>query len=85
MAGVVVIAVVLVFVFGTIVGAVLLVSIASLREDRDRLSQAAPNRIALAGRLVTGLLVENPNNVHKQNGFRRDKVDCQAGTSGRTP
>ena len=60
MAGLVVIIVVPVFIFGAVVGAVLLVSIASLSEDRDELSHAAPGRIARAGRLITGLRVESP-------------------------
>jgi hypothetical protein len=52
--------VLVVFIAGGITGAVLLVSLASRREDREMLSERAPNRIALAGRFVTGLKVEQP-------------------------
>lgn len=57
MAGVVVIAMIVVFIAGAIAGAILLVSLASVREDRAKLTQRAPGRIARAGRLVTGLRV----------------------------
>lgn len=53
--------VLVVFIAGGITGAVLLVSLASRREDRNMLSERAPNRIALAGRFVTGLKVELPS------------------------
>ncbi len=59
MAGLVVVAVIVVFISGAIAGAILLVSLASLREDRRMLSRRAPDRIALAGRLVTGLRVKD--------------------------
>ena len=58
--GVVVIMITVAFVAGAIAGAVLLVSLASLREDRFRLSREAPDAIARAGRMVTGLKVEDP-------------------------
>jgi hypothetical protein len=57
---VVVIMIIVAFVAGAIAGAVLLVSLASLREDRLRLSRHAPDPVARAGRLVTGLKVEDP-------------------------
>ena len=61
MAGQVIIAVIVVaFVAGAVAGAILLVSLASRREDRRRLDRKAPDRIASAGRLVTGLRVEDP-------------------------
>jgi hypothetical protein len=47
-----------VFLFGVITGAVLLVSLASRREDRRlKLSREAPDRVTHAGRLLTGLYV----------------------------
>lgn len=60
MTAVIVTAVLAIFTAGGITGAVLLVSLASRREDRRTLSHKAPNRIALAGRFVTGLRVEDP-------------------------
>lgn len=61
MAGVLAIGTFVIFVAGAIIGAGLLVSLASLREDRRRLSERAPDRIALAGRLVTGLRIQEPD------------------------
>lgn len=50
-----------VFSFGVITGAILLVSLASHREDRRaRLSREAPDHISLAGRFLTGLYVRRP-------------------------
>jgi hypothetical protein len=50
-----------VFITGVLTGIVFLVSLASRREDRRaRLSREAPDRIALAGRLLTGLYVRRP-------------------------
>jgi hypothetical protein len=47
-----------VFLIGVITGAILLVSVASLREDRRaRLSREAPDRVTHAGRLLTNLYV----------------------------
>ena len=54
MTAVVVVAIVIIFVFGMIIGIVLLVSVASHREDkRLRLSREAPDRTTLAGRYLT--------------------------------
>jgi hypothetical protein len=61
MAAVVVVAIVIIFVFGMIIGIVLLVSVASHREDkRLRLSREAPDRTTLAGRYLTSLYVRRP-------------------------
>lgn len=50
-----------VFLIGVITGAILLVSLASLREDRRaKLSREAPDRVTHAGRLLTGLYVRRP-------------------------
>jgi len=50
-----------VFLFGVITGVILLVSLASQREDRRaRLSREAPDRVTHAGRLLTGLYVRRP-------------------------
>lgn len=61
MTAVVVLAIVIIFVFGMIVGIVFLVSMASRREDkRLRLSREAPDRTTLAGRYLTSLYVRRP-------------------------
>ena len=50
-----------IFIFGGITGIVLLVSLASRREDRRaKLSREAPDRVTLAGRYLTGLYVRRP-------------------------
>ena len=50
-----------IFIFGGITGIVLLVSLASRREDRRaRLSREAPDRMSLTGRFLTGLYVRRP-------------------------
>jgi hypothetical protein len=61
MTAVVVVAIVIIFVFGMIVGIVVLVSVASHREDkRLRLSREAPDQTTLAGRYLTSLYVRRP-------------------------
>lgn len=61
MTAVEVLAIMVVFITGVITGVVFLVSLASRREDhRARLSREAPDRITLAGRLLTGLYVRRP-------------------------
>ncbi len=56
MAAIIVITAVVVFIAGGVAGAVVLVSVASIREDRrPRLSREAPDRITAAGRYVTRL------------------------------
>ena len=56
-----VLAIIVIFSTGVITGVVILVSLASGREDRRaRLSREAPDRITLAGRLLTGLYVRRP-------------------------
>ncbi len=61
MTAVVVLAIVIIFIFGMIAGIVVLVSVASHREDkRLRLSREAPDRTTLAGRYLTALYVRRP-------------------------
>ena len=61
MTAVVAIAIVIVFSIGAVTGNVLLVSVASRREDkRWRLSREAPDRTTLAGRYLTSLYVRRP-------------------------
>jgi hypothetical protein len=56
-----VLAIGVIFTFGVITGIVVLVSLASRREDRRaRLSREAPDRMTLAGRYLTGLYVRRP-------------------------
>ena len=50
-----------IFSIGVITGVILVVSLASRREDRRaRLSREAPDRVTQAGRLLTGLYVRRP-------------------------
>jgi hypothetical protein len=61
MATVDILAIGVIFTFGVITGVVVLVSLASRREDRRaRLSREAPDRMTLAGRFLTGLYVRRP-------------------------
>jgi hypothetical protein len=61
MTAVEVLAIGVVFITGVITGVVILVSLASRREDRRaKLSREAPDRVTLAGRLLTGLYVRRP-------------------------
>jgi hypothetical protein len=61
MTAVVVVAIVVIFMCGMIAGVVILVSVASHREDkRQRLSREAPDRTTLAGRYLTSLYVRRP-------------------------
>jgi hypothetical protein len=58
MAAVTVIAIAVIFITGAITGSVVLVCLASRREDRRaRLSREAPDRTTMAGRLLTSLYV----------------------------
>jgi hypothetical protein len=62
-----------VFVMGVITGIVLLVSLASRREDRRaRLSREAPDRIAQAGRLLTNLYVRRPGDDGPEHAYPDD-------------
>lgn len=61
MAGIIIIATAVVFITGMICGAVLLVSLASLKEDGRSLPYRAPGLVARAGRMVTGLKVIDPD------------------------
>ncbi len=61
MTAVEVLAISVVFIAGAITGVIFLVSLASRGEDRRaRLSREAPDRLTLAGRLLTGLYVRRP-------------------------
>lgn len=68
MADVVLIVVVIGFVAGALAGAMLLVCMASLREDKMRLSDRAPDPISRAGRLITGLKVTDHSTWDEQFG-----------------
>ncbi|HUC56855.1 MAG TPA: hypothetical protein VMA95_05600 [Streptosporangiaceae bacterium] len=50
--------IVVVFIAGAVAGAILLVSLASIREDRRPLGRTPRGKIARAGRFVTGLSVK---------------------------
>jgi len=61
MTAIVAVAILVIFTIGMIVGVVILVSVASHREDkRLRLSREAPDRTTLAGRYLTSLYVRRP-------------------------
>ena len=61
MTAAVVVAILVIFAFGVITGIVILVSVASHREDkRLMLSREAPDRTTLAGRYLTSLYVRRP-------------------------
>jgi hypothetical protein len=61
MPAVVAVAIAIIFSIGAITGIVILVSVASRREDkRWRLSREAPDRTTLAGRYLTRLYVRRP-------------------------
>jgi hypothetical protein len=61
MTAAIVVAILVIFAFGVITGIVILVSVASRREDkRLRLSREAPDRTTLAGRYLTSLYVRRP-------------------------
>jgi hypothetical protein len=61
MAAVTVLVIAVIFTTGAITGIVLLVSLASRREDRRvRLSREAPDRTTTAARHLTGLYVRRP-------------------------
>jgi hypothetical protein len=71
-----------VFLAGIIAGGILLVSLASMREDRMRLDDRAPGRVARAGRLVTGLKIEDPGQLAPA---RKPAVPAGAGPRRRRP
>ena len=67
--------IVVVFIAGAIAGAILLVSLASIREDRRPLRRQPGNGIARAGRFVTGLHVENVTPVPPARPRRESRSD----------
>ena len=74
MTAVVAVAIMVIFIIGMITGVVVLVSVASHREDkRLRLSREAPDRTALAGRYLTSLYVRRPGD----DGIPQDQPDDQ--------
>ncbi len=77
MAAIIIIAVIVIFIAGVIAGMVLLVSWASIREDRrPRLSREAPDRITAAGRYVTRLDIRRPEEIpHRARARRRTPDD----------
>lgn len=74
-------AVIVIFIAGAITGVIVLVSLASHREDRRKLSREAPNWMALAGRFVTGLQVAGPSDYRVRRG---DPDDSELEMSGQT-
>lgn len=73
MTAVEVLAISVVFIAGAITGVIFLVSLASRREDRRaRLSREAPDRLTLAGRLLTGLYVRRPGDDAPPYGYPDD-------------
>jgi hypothetical protein len=65
MAAVTVLAIAAIFITGAITGSVLLVTLASRREDRrPRLSEHAPDRTTTAGRLLTRLYVRRHSDTY---------------------
>jgi hypothetical protein len=61
MAAVTVVAIAVIFITGAITGSIVLVCLASRREDRRaRLSREAPDRTTMAGRFLTSLYVRRP-------------------------
>jgi uncharacterized membrane protein len=72
--------IVVVFLAGAIAGAILLVSLASVREDRRPLNRRPANRMARAGRFVTGLQVDNLPRV--PSGARRRRPEPAARSAG---
>ncbi|MGO9080629.1 MAG: hypothetical protein ACLQDY_16550 [Streptosporangiaceae bacterium] len=83
MAAIFVIAAAVVFVAGGIAGVIILVSVASIREDRrPRLNREAPDRITAAGRYVTRLDVRRPTDTTRR-GRREDSYLEVTGRSER--
>ena len=74
MTGDIVIAVIVLvtFIAGGLIGAFLLISLASRREDCETLSQRAPDGIARAGRFVTGLRIENQAGCNARVRYKQD-------------
>lgn len=81
MAAVTVLAISVIFATGAITGIVLLVSLASHREDRRaRLSREAPDRTTTAARFLTGLYVRRPGDDER---YRNRPERETNGTGGR--
>jgi hypothetical protein len=78
MPAVVVIAIVIIFGMGAVTGIVLLVSMASRREDkRPWLSREAPDRTTLAGRYLTSLYVRRPGDEAASPGLLDDQRQAE--------
>ncbi|HEY7144084.1 MAG TPA: hypothetical protein VH637_07540 [Streptosporangiaceae bacterium] len=74
MSALVALAVVIIFSIGAITGVIVLVSVASKREDkRQRLSREAPDRTTLAARSLTSLYVRRPGDDATQTRSRGDR------------
>lgn len=74
MAAVTVLVIAVIFTTGAITGIVLLVSLASRREDRRaRLSREAPDRTTNAARSLTGLYVRRPGDDQRYGRRAGDK------------
>ena len=85
MAAVDVLAVVVVFVAGAIVGVIVLVSVASRREDRRwHLGLEAPDRLTAAGRYLTMLTIHRPDRLSATRpGLSDQPADPEIGLPGR--
>jgi hypothetical protein len=71
-----VLAIAVIFTTGAITGIVLLVSLASSREDRRaRLSREAPDRTTTAARFLTGLYVRRPGDDEPHRGVADDEPE----------
>ena len=77
MTAVVVVAILVIFCIGVITGIVILVSVASNREDRRwRLSREAPDRTTLAGRYLTSMYVRRPgDDIAPQGSFDGNQAE----------
>jgi hypothetical protein len=74
MTAIVAVAIVIIFSIGAVTGVVILVSVASRREDkRWRLSREAPDRTTLAGRYLTRLYVRRPGDEPASQGSLDDQ------------
>jgi len=86
MAAIVIISAIVIFIAGVIAGMILLVSWASIREDRrPRLSREAPDRITAAGRYVTRLDIRRPEEVARPARARRLTPDDEVAHSTAWP
>jgi hypothetical protein len=83
MAAVTALVIAVIFTTGAITGIVLLVSLASRREDRRaRLSREAPDRTTNAARCLTGLYVRRPGDDARYGRRARGKPELMGDGAG---